>query len=285
MSFCSPLRSNNDFSCFSFMELLTMAKAWNTTLQGKSNPINLLKYDKFRENPEIKKEIWLELSKRFFPFCGKNEACWIDNVELEKSLKKLSPEVYRAVNFFTLKPKGTEKKNGWLSTTEIDYVMQQYEQVFPDFKFIGCLPSDYYKLNFKMFPIYTLEHYKKSAIIFNQDSSNQKGSHWVAIFFENKLDGLHVEYFDPVGEKPVKNTQEFLNNPFFKKENIVYSNMKHQKGNNECGNYSLYFVLERLSGTSIEKINSKRISDSSMNKFRSCLFRPFSDKFSLLEKI
>ena len=48
---------------------------------------------------------------------------------------------------------------------------------------------------------------------------------------------------------------------------------KHQRGNNECGVYSLYFITSRLQGKSCDYLNKKIIKDPEMNKFRKKFFR------------
>jgi len=163
---------------------------------------------------------------------------------------------------------------------EIDYVMQQYEKTHENFKFIGCFPSDYYHLHPKEFPTYVLDHYKYSAIVFNHDKSHERGSHWVAVFFENKPDGsLQVEYFDATGGKPVKYIREFFTHPYFNKADYFENSYGHQRGNNECGVYSLFYIIKRLEGKTPFQLRTKRIPDATMNKFRSELFRPYTEPY------
>lgn len=280
MSFCAPKRQNKDWTCFNIDELESMALAWNHTRLGKQNPISLPPPS--NDSESRKQELWKNLRNRFQPFCGDNEACWLDSIELGKVLKTMSPEMYKIINFFTLKPKGTKGKQDWLSTSEIDYVMQQYEEIFPNFKYIGCFPSDYYKLSPSKFPRGVLDKYTKSGIVFNLDESHQNGSHWVAVFFDRDASGqLYVEYFDPTGDTANKNINQFFNNPYFDDAVFLENKYKHQKGDNECGMYSMYFILQRLNGYTFDDLQTKRIPDKSMNDFRSFVFRPFSETFSM----
>jgi hypothetical protein len=289
MSFCAPSRGNDRWTCFSLEELDVMVDAWNKTRLGKKYPIrkyipeHIPEHIHKKNTEAYQRYLWSSLQQRFAPFCGENETCWLDSVELSKRLQEISPQVYKMLNFFTLKPKGTRGKHDWLSTTEIDYVMQQYEQVYPDFKYIGCFPSDYYKLAPGKFPSKILDTKRRAAIVFNLDESHQKGSHWVAVFFDQTPTGRRVvEYFDPTGDKPIKNLKQFLDNPYFFDSIRLINSKKHQRGNNECGVYSLFYILERLKGKTFGEINGKgaaRIPDADMNRFRSNLFRPFSEKF------
>jgi hypothetical protein len=280
MSKCALNRSNEDWTCFTVEELETMAEAWNCTKLGRKKSIILLNDEE--EDEKVKRHYWEELRDRFFPYCGEEESCWLDNVEMGKCLKEKEPEMYTIINHFTLKPKGTKGRHEWLSTTEIDYVMQQYEDFFPDFKYLGCVPSDYYKLAPHKFPRKQLEETGRAALVFNLDEAHQRGSHWVAIFFwRDENEQLHVEYFDATGEKPNKNIAQFLKHPYFTDAKVQISHFKHQRGNNECGVYSLFFITERLQGTTFKEFQQERVSDSAMNNFRQVLFRPFSEPFTM----
>ena len=287
MSFCAPSRENNGWTCFSIEELDVMARAWNKTRLGKKYPISLNKREGGEGNDadKRKKFLWTSLRDRFIPFCGENEACWLDSIELGKQLKEISPTIYKIVNYFTLKPKGTKGKHDWLSTTEIDYVLNQYEKIYPHFKYIGCFPSDYYKLSPTKFPSKILDTYDNAAIVFNLDESHQKGSHWVAVFFDRTSMGQRVvEYFDPTADRPNKNISAFFKHPYFSDAIFKQNRKPHQKGNNECGVYSIYYILARLRGQPFEELgekNAPRIPDSDMNAFRAYLFRPYSESYSM----
>lgn len=241
---------------------------------GKINPIAVA----FSNDTEaLRRLLWKELQIRFEPFCATNESCWLDNIELSSCLQK-DPEMFTAINYFTLKPKGTVGKHDWLSNMEIDYVMHQYAIAFPFFKYIGCFPSDHYKLH--KFPCHLLDTEGCYAVIFNLDETNQPGSHWVAVFMERFEDGsLLVEFFDPTGDKPIKNIRQFLELPCFDGAIKIINKKAHQKGNNECGVYSIFYVLSRLEGYTMEEINQRRIPDRVMNEYRKNLFRPRTEEF------
>lgn len=66
-------------------------------------------------------------------FC-KNEYCWI---------KKLGLREYRV--FFRPEMPNSWNKNRyeWLSSTDIENVMNQYEAAYPHFEFIGPVPIDF----------------------------------------------------------------------------------------------------------------------------------------------
>ena len=49
---------------------------------------------------------------------------------------------------------------------------------------------------------------------------------------------------------------------------IFYSDLQHQKGNNECGMYSIHFIDNMINGTSFYNYVKNRKSDDYMNKLR-----------------
>lgn len=249
MSFCSPTRKF-DYTCFSLEELRGMAEAWNETSKDKI------------DTSLSRKELHAKLQDKFKSVCKEDETCWVDNKKVMEHLSTKYPDLYESINYFALKPKGTIKKNGWLSTNNINFVMRQYEKVFPDFEFLSCSPSDYYSSP-------PMLKKKYSAIIFNLDNSRQPGSHWVTVFFDNIK--KNVEYFDSTGSKPNKNILEFLSKLH---TSVYYSTFSHQKGNSACGIYAMYYILERLQGKTKEDVNTIRITDAQMNNYRSRLFRP-----------
>ncbi len=278
MSHCAPGRKAAEWTCFRYDELKSLVDAWNHTSPGREWPISLGKGSGDRAT----RKLWSELHDRFEPFCGENESCWLDNTDIRRNLRSLSPELYDAIIFFVLKPKGTRGSDDWLSTIEIDRVLLQYEEIFQEeFRYIGCKPSDFFHLHPEEFPFDEISGFPKSALIFNLDASHQQGSHWVAIFFDKMKSGrLLVEYFDATGRGPNRNIRDFLKHPFFDEAVIRHSTKRHQRQNNECGVYAIYFVLQRLRGKTLSTINGRFITDKEMNRFRAEVFRPFSEDYS-----
>ena len=277
--YCAPLRSDRVESCFDVEELEVLAQAWNQTQLGQVNKVLIPPPGTDEETR--KHALHSALQARFAKFCNNREECWLDNKELNEILKRLSPDMYRTVHQSILRPKGTPGAHDWLSTTEIDNVMVQFEPLFSDFKYIGCFPSDYFKLNPDMFPGDTVRKYARSALIFNLDSSKQPGSHWVAVYFTSNTGNLTIEYFDPTGKSPNRNIKRFLTTPPLDTAGYVENTYAHQKGDTECGVYSLYFIIERLMGRSFAEASSQSMPDEAINRFRSFLFRPYSTEFSM----
>jgi len=134
MDYCSPnINTDDHFTCFTINELLSISQAINN--YNKSTILDLNKN-------YTKKELWQQIYNNLNNVC-KYEYCWIDLKFIDSIQDK---DLRRKIKYFTFKPKMTLKKYSWLSTNDIDYVLQQYEKVDKNFKFIGALPNDFYKV-------------------------------------------------------------------------------------------------------------------------------------------
>jgi hypothetical protein len=283
MSYCSPnIDITDHYTCFEYDELIHIAEAFNKYIKSKRCPrLQYSNKDIKCEMKEIsfsksKKKLWYSIYNRLKNICS-YEYCWLDldfiNEIDDKNLRE-------KIKYFTFKPKMTKTKRDWLNTQDINNVLQQYQELFPTFKFIGALPSDFYKVT-------TVDYnqvlkYDKIGLVFNLDEHNQPGSHWVAFLVDNKMGTL--EYYDSVGKLPNKNIQTFINemSEYLKKNgynyNKLYNTKKHQYENTECGVYSIYFLIQRLFGFDFEYVTKKVVKDKQMNRFRNVIFRPRRNK-------
>lgn len=254
----SKKRRHLPYSCFTEKELLVFADVLNI-------PSNDL--------------LWKNIDSKLH--CEGKEGCWLDNEYVRRQIKKTHPDLYETIYHFALKPKGTKNRTDWMTTKEIDEVMKQFET--DEFKFVGCMPSDYFLINKNEIPTILNNTKKYSAIVFNLDETDEVGSHWVAMFFTNDDDdNITIEYFDSIGDPMIDNFKKLISSDFFRKKNIVLkvNTKKHQYGDNECGIYAMYYIISRINGETPEYINSKTISDDEMNRYRDVLFRPFTMKRS-----
>ena len=195
---CAPTKSYNDGSCFSLESLQLIAKQYN---QNNTDKIIIT---------DNKKDLINQLSKVFSNLC-KSQLCWL-KLDLIKSLEN------EEINDNTFRPIGPQKKYEWLSTTHINDVIKQYEDLYTDFIFLGAVPSDFEEL-----PILGLSNIdfddlikngkKQIGMVINLDTHNQSGSHWVALYSD--LINHKLYYFDSVGQKPIKRIKKF-NNKIFK---------------------------------------------------------------------
>ena len=206
---CSPSTEGTTGSCFSRKSLLKIARAWN-----KVNPDDKisLKLSDTELSHKIKK-----LMMRFTPGCTE-EYCLLKN-KIVKNIKD------KDINYNTFRPEAPEgAADAWLSTLDIQAVMEQYEHKYNDFKFIGPVPIDFdndifpgmcvsdelCKINLKK--LYN-KGMRKLGIVFNLDPHYRGGSHWVCLYMDFKTGGIY--YFDSVGDWPppeIKKLMDLLKN-------------------------------------------------------------------------
>jgi hypothetical protein len=287
MSYCAPSIDIKDhYTCFEFDELKQIATAFNDyILKNKSCPALVKTKSKQKNiscNPKMpikidkktKRELWYSIYKRLKYLCP-YEYCWIDldfiNEIQDENLKE-------KLMWFTFKPKMTRTQNAWLSTQDINNVLQQYQDIDPSFKFLGALPSDFYKItNVDYSKIF---NHKRIAVVFNLDEHDQPGSHWVTFLIDNTSKTL--EYYDSAARRPNKNIQSFIDiiYNYIKSHGLDYkrcfNSKKHQYQNSECGVYAIYFLIQRLIGFDFNHITDNVILDKQMNRFRKIIFRPIN---------
>jgi hypothetical protein len=210
--------------------------------------------------------VWTELKNRLN--CT-SEDCWLKELTATERI-----EIHNYIFAPNSPPKWQTHKNEWLSNIDILNVLAQYETAYTCFKFIGPVPIDFdsripstgYGCVSKELCGFSLSDQLKNkkhkiGIIFNLDKHTESGSHWVSLFIDVK--DQVIVYFDSVGDKIpdeilaltnriVKQGKEIKDNFTDSRIRIPlrftfyqnYSN-NHQKGNSECGMYSLFFIIEK----------------------------------------
>jgi hypothetical protein len=272
---CAPCRlkdknKNKDIkTCYSKESLIKISKAWNKEFKN-SIPINF--------KNKSKKQLWLTIQKKMNNLCENDENCW-KKQNFVKKMKDTEIELY------TFKPEYPKSwlsdRYTWLNTYDIYYVMKQYEKTFDYFIFLGPIPSDCpTKIQCELSNIDLIKLKKnninKIGIIYNLDTSNQSGSHWIGMYIDNKNNEINI-YDSQVG------TGNYLIRQFVQKivdkyrvNNItpivIYNDTRHQYGGSECGVYSMNFILERLHGTNMYEISRMKIPDEKMNFLRKVLY-------------
>jgi hypothetical protein len=248
---CSPIVRNKTISkksCLTPKILLKIQKEYN---------------EKKPESQQIKdtdyKTIWTKLNNTFR--C-KKEKCWLNQIKNKELRKKIEKYI-----FAPEQPAEWKKNpNEWLSNIDILEVLSQYEKANPTFHFIGPTPIDFdspirgsentcVTKEMCQFSLKNeIEKGKKQiGIIFNLSKHTESGSHWVSLFID--LDSRLIYYFDSNGitspseiktfiRRIDKEGKEIFHSSFQKKENTI----SHQKGNTECGMYSLFFIITMLTG-------------------------------------
>ena len=283
---CAPGRVYNNGSCLYKDELQSIIIEYN---KQKKN------YNNLKDTLSLSKNALIEnvndIMKEYE--CSDNDQiCWVGT----KLVKKINNgEISGSV----FKPIAPEGKYEWLSTTNINQVLEQYTNKHPDFEFYGALPYDFdildeLEINNINFKDLANKNKTKMGIVLNLDNHDENGSHWVAIYSE--LDKNRIYYFDSFGKKPGKRIRNFSNKllkfmhsnntngnfntkDFLKKYksshmyDIRYNKTQHQFKNSECGVYSMNFLIRLLNGEDFDSIVDNITNDDDMNKCRNIYFQ------------
>lgn len=115
-----------------------------------------------------------------------------------------------------------------MQTSDIQNIISRFPIIKE--RFIGVFPIDLIPKSLA----------PKSALIFNRDTSEMNGSHWICLVrgFENDY-----QIFDSLSTK----FDEIY--PYFKFRKAVYyfnSNAFQESNSNTCGLFSCYFLIHRL---------------------------------------
>jgi len=174
----------------------------------------------------------------------------------------------------------------WLNSLDIEYVMNQYEEAYPNFEFMGPYPIDFaapdpYKQNGKcliqeMCELRVSEALQNGTeyigIIYNLDPHFKGGSHWVAVFID--LVKHKTYYFDSYGMEAPKQIQTFMKwlTTQDNQMKLFYNGRRFQYQNSECGMYSMYFIIRMLMGDDFKRFSRKAPPDAFMLDLRDWLF-------------
>lgn len=278
-------KTSVDDSCLTDDVLLQLKQSFN-----ESHPDKQITHD-------APKKIWSDL-KRKLKTCNK-EDCWLDTIS--------DPIVRRKIDTLSFAPdhpaSWKHDADEWLSNFNIADVLKQYESTYNNFKMLGPSPIDFDtrlpeeggECVWKDLCMFHVKDYLKSGktkigMVFNLDHHGQGGSHWVSMFVD--LDDQFIFFMDSAGDtippeidalaKRIIDQGLALDTPMHIHfhENCP---MEHQYGNNECGMYSLYFIVTMLTNKTEKKVfknyvdkiaffKNKRIPDKYMNQYRKKYF-------------
>lgn len=291
---CAPTVEFKNGSCIPLDLLIQMAGAYNATA---TNKITLYPYLETLNPTKYKKYLIKEFNTKLSKVCD-NQRCWIK----QKFISNMNEDSRDNLLKYTYRPKGPNGKFTWLNTFNINDVMDQYEQKYPEFKFMGAVPIDFDELpelgiKNMNFDDMLKKGKSKLGIIFNLDEHWKRGSHWVAAYTD--LKNGKVYFFDSYGIEPeirirkllrrfaryirdrqcVK-TPEITHNKIPLKRpqdggidtDIEYNDKRHQYKNSECGVYSINFILRLLNGEDFDKITQNVTDDDKMNLNREIYF-------------
>jgi hypothetical protein len=266
-------------TCFSDDDLHKIIREWNT-LHPRSSDKILLDMSSGKPSSKV---LWNAIANKIAtPEC-KTEYCWVKK-RLPGQLSKKLIE-----NFRPEMPSSWHRNNTeWLSTSDIEDVMEQYQDEFDNFTFRGAVPIDFDKV---LAPgrcvsneVCTMNLKKlktagktKIGIVFNLDEHNKPGSHWIAMFID--LENMRIGFWDSYGfEPPVEvialitrmqsQAKRYWNRPL----DVVRNKKRHQYKTSECGMYCIYFISQLLEGNTFEQVYSNIIRDDQMNHKRAMFF-------------
>lgn len=236
---CAPSKKYTDGSCFTIESLKLIASKYNDI---NNNKIII---------SDNKKQLIEQLKKKMSSTCS-NQTCWL-RTDLLKEIDD------KEIHNNTFRPDGPKSKYAWLSTININDVINQYHSNYQDFLFLGTVPYDFQEIpelgleNYNFQQVYNQNIYKLGLVI-NLDSSHQSGSHWVALYTDLKKKQIY--FFDSVGKPPKKKIKKFIN----KITNFLYYN--EYKDTINIGN-----VLCLINNLSTKKLKKKYL-DILSNKLK-----------------
>ena len=280
--YCSPSNRKNKYSCFTKPSLLKIAKTWNQN--NSENKIVL-------GSANTVKKIWKRINGKLKEKCY-GEWCWIE----QDFVKSLQDEEINNTFRPKLPREWCHKTRDWLSTTDIESVMVQYEDVYDDFYFIGPVPIDFddelsagycvvdelCKINLKNLK---KKGIKRVGIVFNLDKHTETGSHWIAMFLDLNKQGIY--YWDSYGEKPPKEVRILVKKLQSQgknmKLNLKYqrNTKRHQFKTSECGVYCMYFIVKLLQGKKFKEFTHQIVKDDEMNTKRGYFYSPTCEADSM----
>ena len=149
----------------------------------------------------------------------KHEYSFVQALPIDDSRKRELVKTY-------LRPKQPDEwksdPDKWLNSLDITNVMNQYEEAYPEFEFMGPFPIDFaapdpYNKDGKCLIQEMCEIKTKVAlqngtkyigIIYNLDPHFKSGSHWVATYID--LVKHKTYYFDSYGMEPPTQIKKFM---------------------------------------------------------------------------
>lgn len=290
---CAPSKKLDKNTCFTLESLQEIANAFNTYVHMKlinKQPINIT---------NDKTSLISQIDNRLHDICN-DQLCWIE----QDFLKVIDRDKRFDIEENTFRPEGPEGRFTWLSTSDINDVMNQYMYAHKDFKYLGAVPIDFddiRQLNIKNLnfdDLYNDGKYKL-GIIFNTDEHYKAGSHWIALYVDLKK--CQIYFSDSCAMVPDDRIRELVgriakwcaakhfnfhedaNGKFMitnKKNNIEsingmdirFNRKRHQYKDSECGMYSMNFILRLLEGDTFDDYINKQIPDDEINKYREKYF-------------
>ena len=282
---CSPIveKISVNNSCYTPKILFMIRDAYNKDHSDE---------EKIEETDPTK--LWKIMHDKFVQ-C-KTEDCWLNAIKDEALKKRIDRYIFAPDKPYEWK----SNPNEWLSNFDIMNVLEQYEQTYSHFEFIGPTPIDFDKVvsgqciqnELCKFDLsQQIKNDKKHiGVIFNLSPHTSDGSHWVSLFID--VNERVIFYFDSAGQSIPNEIKLFVNRvqeQAKKRDGSKYRFYQnypktHQMGNTECGVYSLFFIITMLTGVSqlskgkmnmrqkIYLFKRRKIPDEYIEKYRNVYF-------------
>ena len=239
-------------------------------------------------------KLWQILNDRFVQ-CQK-EDCWLNAIKDSDLKKRIDRYIFAPDKPYEWK----KNPNEWLSNFDIMNVLEQYENTYKHFEFIGPTPIDFDAvisgrcIQSELCKFQLSDYIKKGkthiGVIFNLSPHTSGGSHWVSLFIDVK--DRTIFFFDSAGDPIPKEIKALVDRIQKQAREINGSKYafhqnnpkEHQMGNTECGVYSLFFIITMLTSMSpltrgrmnmrqkIHLFKKRTISDKYIEKYRNVYF-------------
>lgn len=290
---CHPIRSrahggqsaagygdSKTASCLPPDTILQLRDQWN---RRHPSPRDQIRAD----SPEA---VHAALTEKLAPVC-KTERCWLQQTHALGDV----PDEWK--NFFAPMAEFSwrRNRNTWLSSDDLVDVMEQYEDAYPNFRFLGPSPINFDKVRRGAQECVWPEicHLQLSQLvhdgvtdvgfIFNTDPDYKGGEHWISMYLH--LPSNRLFFFDSVGDpappeiqtlaRRIQDQGKQLRPP----RHIQFDSnhgFEHQRSTTECGMYSLFFLVNTLESpdpaAAMAAMKTQRVTDAQMEQFRNVLF-------------
>lgn len=201
----------------------------------------------------------------------------------------------------------------WLSNFDIEKVMRQYEDAFPEFWMVGVFPMDFAHVlddggcvSMEMCGLNaeTMLKNKKThaGIVLNLDKHVQTGSHWVACYIDISPDSPNYGffYYDSVAKPPPLEVRSFAQSILEdvhkirgsdsdesgkKQFDVRFNRNRRQFKNTECGVFTMFFLVCCVyRELDFDTICEEMGNDDDLHTLRSVFFRPPSKSCDTVRK-
>jgi hypothetical protein len=247
--FCSPDNEKNGYTCFNRDSLQTIIKAYNNNHKDK-----IRNYENKSDQ-----QLWNLIDGRMKQKKCYSEWCWVE----QQFVKNLKDSKLKG-SFRPNMPREWKKNpSAWLSTTDIQRVMKQYETAHDDFHFVGPVPIDFdskYDIGKcivnELCNVNIVKMHEKGktklGVVFNLDAHDEPGSHWVSMFADTKQ--RNVFYYDSYGLPPPDEIKKLM---VRLSEQGIKIPINRSNSNKLGGSASSSSTGNLLLGTNTEQTNPK----------------------------